>query len=153
MSNLLKKMINKKQSKDHLPLLLQNGKIDLKEVQKFKLYHRLMYGEVVIANLDFTHLKTQTRDWRTYKQEFVFDSQANNLKTSCSCGKKNVFCEHRYAVLEEIIERFGEDFFNEDFVKIQTEKNLPNTGFLWMMIMNKLLILNLLMKGLLKFRK
>lgn len=84
-------MQNKKQSKGDDPILLKDQKIDLKEVQEFKLYHRLMYGEVVIEKLDFTHLKTQTREWRTYKQEFVFDSQINNLITTCTLRKEKCF--------------------------------------------------------------
>lgn len=146
-------MQNKKQSKGDDPILLKDQKIDLKEVQEFKLYHRLMYGEVVIEKLDFTHLKTQTREWRTYKQEFVFDSQINNLITTCTCGKKNVFCEHRYAVLEEIIHRFGDDFFIDDFVKRHTEKRLAQYGLSLDDNYNQIIDFELTTKGLVEIPK
>jgi SNF2 family DNA or RNA helicase len=118
---------------NHESLFLDSSIIDIPKISKEINLSRINYGyrtyKVTIDWVEEVQIKTTWADWyKTYNQTFVFDRESSVLSTTCSCAKKKI-CEHRLDALIDIDEKFGKDFFQENYLQRQIERRLKKFGF------------------------
>ncbi|UUV22650.1 DEAD/DEAH box helicase [Paenimyroides aestuarii] len=115
---------------EHADVTLTKGSFNLEELKKRVTKNTMSNGWVHYIDLNFYHIKTQINSWNTskYVQEIILIKDQNKLKTTCNCTKQQVFCEHLLLVFKDLANKYGVNFFSDDFINQKIEKELTLYG-------------------------
>ncbi|WP_054509116.1 DEAD/DEAH box helicase [Chryseobacterium sp. ERMR1:04] len=121
-----------KKEDNSLSFTLENGIIDDEKIRKELQSNGggNSYHQVFIIDAVSNSIVVQANNWEREKQTFTYYKKNSTLKVSCTCKKKfqKKYCQHLYPAFEKIMQIFGNDYFNENYLENKKSNFLADYG-------------------------